>query len=176
MENIAMSLEEIRRRASKFERQVRRRNVGEYVATALVAIVLGFYCKVFHDPVPRVGSALSIVGALYAAYQLHRCATLEKPPGGANDDILSVYSRELKRQRDALDGVWRWYLGPLLPGLAIFIVGVAIGLPIRNQYRLLAAAIPLGWVGGAFWVVAVLNKSEARKLQTQIDELQSLKH
>ncbi len=172
-----MSLEEIRRSAGKLQRRVRRRNAGEYAATAVVAIVFGLYCKLFHDPVTRAGSALTLAGALYAAYQLHRRASsLTPPPAGATEDFLSLYRRELRRQCDALDSVWLWYLGPLIPGLVVFIVGIAIGLPIRIQYRFLAAALPLGWVGGAFWVVAALNKSEARKLQTQIDELPAIKH
>jgi hypothetical protein len=174
-ENPAMSLEEIRRRAGKFQRRIWWRNAREYVAFAIVVIVFGYYFKVVPGLVARAGSVLTIAGALYVAYQLHRRASSEAAPTAAEfEQCLGFHRRGLERQRDALDNVWSWYLGPLVPGLAVFIAGTSVTAPIQIRYRVLTAAVSLAFVGGVFWLVAKLNQIGARKLQTKIDELKAL--
>ena len=170
-----MSLDEIRRRAGKFQRRIWWRNAREYVAFAIVVIVFGYYIKWIPNAVARVGSVLTIAGALYAAYQLHRRASSEATPaGGAFEHCLGFHRRGLERQRDALENVWSWYLGPLIPGLAVFIAGTAVAVPIPIRYRVLTAALSFAFVGGVFWLVAKLNQVGAHKLQIKIDELKAL--
>jgi len=174
-ENLAMSLEEIRRRAGKFQRRIWWRNAREYVAFAIVVVVFGYYIKWIPNAVARVGSLLTIAGALYAAYQLHRRASSETAPAATEfEQCLGFHRRRLERQRDALENVWSWYLGPLIPGLAVFIAGTAITTPIPIRYRVLTAALSFAFVGGVFWLVAKLNQIGARSLQTKIDELKAL--
>lgn len=174
-ENITMSIEEIRRKAGKFQRRIWWRNAREYVAFAIVVIVFGYYIKWIPNAVARVGSVMTIAGALYAAYQLHRRASSEDVPTAAGlDHCLGFHRRGLERQRDALENIWSWYLGPLIPGLAVFIAGTAIAAPIPIRYRVLTAAISLAFVGVVFWLVARLNLVGARKLQIKIDELKAL--
>ena len=175
VENAAMPLEEIRRRAGKFARRIRWRNAREYAATVIVVAVFGYYIQAVPGAVARAGSVLTIAGALYVAWQLHRRASSESAPAAAAfEDCLGFHRRELERQRAALASVWRWYLGPLVPGLAVFIAGTALAVPIPVRYRVLTAAIMLAIAGVVFWLVAKLNSVGARKLQTQIDELQAL--
>jgi hypothetical protein len=174
-ENITMSLEEIRRRAGKFQSRIWWRNAREYVAFAIVVIVFGYYFKLIPNPVARAGSVMTIAGALYAAYQLHRRASSEpSPAGGAFEHCLGFHRRGLERQRDALENVWSWYLGPMIPGLSLFIAGTAIAAPIPIRYRVLTTAISLAFVGVVFWLVAKLNLVGARKLQIKIDALKAL--
>jgi len=175
VENITMSLEEIRRRAGKFQRRIWWRNAREYAAIVVVVIVFGYYFKVVPGLVARAGSVLTIAGALYVAYQLHRRASSEAAPTAAEfEQCLGFHRRGLERQRDALDNVWSWYLGPLVPGLAVFIAGTSVTAPIQIRYRVLTAAVSLAFVGGVFWLVAKLNQIGARKLQTKIDQLNAL--
>jgi len=170
-----MSLEEIRSRAGKFQRSIWWRNAREYVAFAIVVIAFGYYIKWIPNPVARAGSVLTIAGALYAAYQLHRRASSEDMPTAAGfEPCLGFHRRGLERQRDALANVWSWYLGPMIPGLSVFIAGTAIAAPIPIRYRLLTAAISLAFIGVVFWLVAQLNRAGARKLQIKIDELKAL--
>jgi hypothetical protein len=170
-----MSLEEIRCRAGKFQHRIWWRNAREYVAFAIVVIVFGYYIKWIPNAVARVGSLMTIAGALYAAYQLHRRASSEAMAAAAEfEQCLGFHRRGLERQRDALENVWSWYLGPLIPGLVVFIAGTAIAVPIPIRYRLLMAAFSLTFVGVVFWLVARLNVAGARKLQTKIDELKAL--
>ena len=173
-ENITMSLEEIRRRAGKFQRRIRWRNAREYAAVAVVVTVFGLYVKWFPSPVMRAGSLMIIAGALWVAYQLHRRAASQSAPTGAFEHCLGFHRRELERQRDALANVWTWYLGPLVPGLAVFIAGTAVAEPIPIRYRILSGALGFAVAGVVFWLVAKLNRHAARNLQIQIDELKAL--
>ncbi len=79
-EKITVSLEEIRRRAGKFQRRIWWRNAREYVAVAIVVLIFGFYLKWYPNPVARAGSVMIIAGALYVAYELHRRASSEAMP------------------------------------------------------------------------------------------------
>lgn len=170
-----MSLEEIRHRAGKFQRRIWWRNAREYAAVAIVIVVFGYYCKWVPNAVARAGSVMIIAGALYVAYQLHRRASSEDlPAGGAFEPCLGFHRRALERQRDALANVWSWYLGPMIPGLALFLVGTGVAEPIPLRYRVLAAVIRAAVVGTVFWLVAKLNHRAARKLQAQINELKAL--
>ncbi len=174
-ENLVMSLEEIRRRAGKFQHRIWWRNAREYAAVAIGVVVFGYYFTLLPNPVGRAGCVLTIAGALYVAYQLHRRASSEAAPaGGAFEHCLGFHRRGLERQRDALESVWSWYLGPLIPGLVVFITGTSIAAPIPIRFRVLTTAISLAFVGLVFWLVAKLNQSAARKLQTKIDELKAL--
>ncbi len=67
-----MTLANIHERAQKFQTQVRRRNVREYIAVLVVILVFGFYFWIFPGWIMKTGSALSIVAALFVAWQLHR--------------------------------------------------------------------------------------------------------
>jgi hypothetical protein len=175
VENIAMPLQEIRRRAAKFQRRIWWRNAREYAACAIVVAVFGYYVKCVPFPLARAGSLLTIAGALYAVWQLHRRASSENAPAAAAfEDCLGFHRRGLERQRDALQSIWRWYLGPLVPGLALFIAGTASAEPLPIRYRLLTAALMFAIAGVVFWLVAQLNRSGARKLQAQIDQLRAL--
>jgi hypothetical protein len=175
-ENIAMSLEEIRRRAGKFQSRIWLRNAREYAGVVVVAIVFGLYMKWFPNPTMRAGSVMIIAGALYVAYQLRRRASSATAPAAAEfEQCLGFHRHELERQRDALESIWSWYLGPFAPGLVVFIAGTTITAPIGPiRYRVLMAAVSFAVIGVAFWLVAQMNLRAARKLQTQIDRLRAL--
>ncbi len=169
-----MSLEEIRRRAGRFQSRIWWRNAREYAAIVIVIVVFGFYLKWFPDPVARAGSVLIIAGALYVGYQLHRRASFETMPAAAEvGPCLGFHRRALERQRDALANVWSWYLGPMIPGLAVFLIGSA-GARMPLRYRVLTTVIRAAVVGAVFWLTAKLNHRAARKLQTKVDELKAL--
>src|SRR5437870_5229342 len=110
VENIAMPIEEIRRRARQFERRIRNRNLREYVAGAAGIVIFTVYIFIF--PQVRIGSALIIAGMLCILFQIYKRAT----PGTLPADLgltssLQFHRRELVRQRDLLRTVWLWYIG-----------------------------------------------------------------
>jgi len=171
-EPIKMSVDEIRRKAQKFDRKIRRRNGREYIAAAFVVAIFGYYIRHFHEWFLRIGSGLVIVGAVYMVLQLHRrgSAASEAADLGLTTG-LAFYRKELERQRALLSSVWRWYLGPFVPGLTVITLGAAITNPARSPYAWTFAGSYAGVVALAFWLVARLNQRAADKLQGQIDEL-----
>ena len=82
---------------------------------------------------------------------------------------LKFQCTELARQRDALRSVWLWYLGPLLPGLVVFMWGRQGG-SAHHPVELLVDGLMLA----VFVAIAWLNRRSAAKLQRQIDALQAL--
>jgi hypothetical protein len=82
---------------------------------------------------------------------------------------IEFHRRELVRQRDMLRSVWRWYIAPIVPGLAVFSAGT---LPQHSPWWmfLLLALFFLAIFGGIVW----LNRRAADRLDRQIAELDNL--
>lgn len=169
-EGIEMSIDEIRGRAVKFERKVRMRNLREY-AGALVGTVGVTYLFVrLHDVPARIALAMLLAGIAYLTYQLHHRGSATELPGamGARP-WLQFYRGQLERQRDFLRGIWKWYLGPLIPGMATFSSAAAIVHPhLRN---LVAMLLSNTFMVVLFVFIWKLNQRAANRLQKQIDEL-----
>jgi hypothetical protein len=168
LENTTMPLEEIHRKARQFETRIRRRNLREYLGAAVGIAAYTFYFFRFENPTIRAGSALVIAGALYVVVQLYKRAS----PGTLPVDLASTASLEfhrgeLVRQRDLLSSVWRWYIGPIVPGLVVFSAGI---LPHRLAVIVGFALIFLGFFGLIIW----LNYRAALRLDRQITEIDNL--
>jgi hypothetical protein len=130
VEHTPMTLEQIREAAQKYRRKIRRRNAVEYVAIASTSVFFAWTIFLAPNAWMRAGAALCILGGWYVAYQLHRRARSQ----GALADLalancMEFYRGELVRQRDFLRGIWRWYLGPMIPGLAWLTVAVGVANP-----------------------------------------------
>jgi hypothetical protein len=178
-EGVCMSVDQIRRRAVKFEKKIYWRNAREYVA-ALIAVAF-FTFELWREPdvLTGIGFALIIAGTLYVVWHLHRRGSPRTPPAelGLKSGV-EFFRRELARQRDLLKSVWRWYLAPLAPGLVV--VMVAAARANRGQLRhfgrftvgyTLFVALALF----VFLFIGRLNESAARKIQRQINELDTLR-
>lgn len=176
--------EDFRRKMHKFEGAIARRNLREYLAGIFVVAVFGYYTYRFPMLLVRIGCGLVIAGVFYVMYELHRRASPEPAPVElALSNCVEFQRRQLERQRDALRAVWSWYLLPLLPGMCVFLAGLfefamrtaqAGGRPF--DARIAAGSLSLMSIGGAavFFAVWKLNQWAARKLQAQIDELDTL--
>jgi hypothetical protein len=86
---------------------------------------------------------------------------------------LAFLRDQLMRQRDALAGVWRWYLAPLVPGMALFIAAT---------YRAMRTAMPTGAaiagiapsiivIVAIFVAIHFINRAAARRLDREIAAL-----
>ena len=168
VENTPMPLEEIRRKARQFEKRINRRNLREYIGAAIGIAAYTFYIFKFHSLVIRAGSVLVIAGVLYVVFQLYKRAS----PGQLPADLaltasLEFHRRELVRQRDLLRSVWRWYIGPLIPGLAVFSAGI---MPHRVGTMVFSVSFFLVVFGLIVWV----NHRAAVRLDRRIAELDNL--
>lgn len=174
---VSISLDEMRARATTFERKVRRRNWTEYVASGFVMIAFGWYATWPEPATPLwpIANIAIIVGTLVMIWNLHRFG-----PGRAPDDapvatLLDFHRGELVRQRDALRMVWLWYIGPFAPGLVLWFAALWIGTPEVQQTATwgmglaLAAGVSVAVSAG----IIALNLCGAAKLQRLIDEIDS---
>ncbi|HKE19069.1 MAG TPA: hypothetical protein VKB80_29545 [Kofleriaceae bacterium] len=180
-------------KAASFRRTIRRRNVREYAAVAIVVAVVGVRAALADTMLVRVACVATIAGALYVAFYLRRHGASEPAELAAcTADHLEHHRRQLERQRDLLASVWRWYLGPLVPGLVLFAVSIPVE-HVRFARRTSHAAVRLAriiapdspertvlWIAAAivlatgaavFLGIARLNRLGARRLQREIDAL-----
>lgn len=94
-EVVEVSLDEIRRRAQKHRRKVRRRNAIGHVALTVVVAFMGFVIWKFHDPLTRTGAALCIAGGLHVGYQLYKRGSVKMEPADrASMTWLDFHRRE----------------------------------------------------------------------------------
>ncbi len=174
-----MTLDDIRKKAGKFQSRVRRRNLREYVASVIVVFVFGWYVLVLPGWMTKAGSALCIVAALFVSWQLHRRASADTQPHDSSaTSLLEFHRRELMRQRDALKSVWLWYLAPFVPGIALTGLGRYVqfhahGRTIAWDHQVIILCLII--VVLVFGIVWSLNALGAAKLQRQIDELDRLR-
>jgi len=174
-EGVRMSVEQIRLSAGKFQRRIEWRNAREYVAALVVAAFFGFQMIRGGDLLTRAGFGLIIAGVCYVIWHLHAKGSgrpLPEDVGFAS--CIEFQRRELERQRHLLRSVWRWYLGPIIPGLAVLIAAFARANPghLKHFDVILAAYVLV--IAAAFVGIARLNERAACRLQRRIDELNEL--
>lgn len=172
-EGMLMSVDEIRRRARKFQKKIYWRNAREYIAALVVVIFFGFEFWLVADALTRVGSGLCIAGLLYVVGQLHRKGSARSLPAEMGlATSLEFFRRELERQRDLLRSLWSWYLGPLIPGPVVLLLARARTSP--DHLRQIGLSLALAFFMLLFVLVWMLNQRAARKLQRRIEELNAL--
>jgi Flp pilus assembly protein TadB len=170
VEGINMSVEEIRRRAGKFERRIWRRNAREYVASLIAVALFVYFLASAHDWLSRVTFALFIGAMLWIVVALHRNGSAKKLPKGVDTLTgLRFYRTELQRQYGVVKSVWWWYLAPMVPGFVVYTIGHAVKSPHPAAWAGLAVMDMI--VAGLFYVVWRMNMKAARCLERMINEL-----
>ena len=174
LEETTMSLETIRKRIDKLEKQVRRRNlVGGFVCL-FVMISFAYFLVTFPNALLQVGSALSIGGAALVAFQLILAKTRAKQTGGLPTEpqpSLAFYRSELQRQRDFHQGK-RFWSGILVSSLGyfVFLVGLATAFPALARF-----VVAIGAIYVVLSIVAIqMNRRAARGDQCKLDTLDSV--
>src|ERR1019366_2022108 len=174
VEHTQMTLDEIREKARKFKRTILFRNLREYVAIVIVVAFFGLAMGQY-PPLMRAGAGLIIAGVLYVAYQLHRRGSSKTAAADlATASCLDFHRRELERQRDLLRGIWSWYLGPMIPGLALMVVAAGMANPGHLPHVWGYVGLYSTVVALAFFLVARLIRRASRRLQRRIHELDAM--
>ena len=173
-EDFTMSTEEVRGRAGQMQSIVSRRNFREYAVGIGLIALFGALAYFASYPLSKVGCGLIAVGVAFVMWRLHavaRGATVNE--AAAAGDWAQFYRGELVRQRDALRGIWRWYLGPLIPGMTVY--WLAIGVKATGTSSAIWEwAIAIGGLALTAFVfarVAAANKQAADAMQAEIDLL-----
>ncbi|WP_447754329.1 hypothetical protein [Sphingopyxis fribergensis] len=162
-----LPLAEIKSRAAAFSRAIGKRNRREYLATFFVAIIFGLYALILPGIWLKLGSLLVIAGGFVMAWQLSRRTS--KPDTGAEAaDVRAYYRMRLVTEERMLASVGLWYIGPLVPGLAVFMAGLAATSGFGSPLGFVAfAAIP----ALVFLGIWLLNRHAAAMLRKQIERL-----
>ena len=163
--------EELRRQAGRFRAQILWRNGREYLVSALMVPYFVYGAWTARAALMQVGNGLMVAGLLYMMVQLHRRASAAPAPAELGGKTCAAFHRaQLERQRDALRGVWKWYLSPLVPGLATIVAaGGAAAFRHSALAGMLAIALAGGFLALALWGLGRLNRNAADRLQKQID-------
>lgn len=162
-------------RAERFGSRIRSRNLIEYAVGAAVAVffaavalgAFGSLADPLADLVHRIGAGAIVVGVIVMAWQLH--ARAAAPPAPEAAPTLAYHLVALRRQRDALRSAWAWYVGPLVPGMALLFIGIGMVPGANLPVLALIVAVALTVLG----VVAWLNLMAARALEREIAALEA---
>jgi len=168
VEKVTITVDEIRRRANRFERRIYWRNFREYAgaAVALAALTPHLWREHGWRLTPVV---LLIAGTLYVMFQLYRRGPRSMPADTVVKAALEFQRQELERQRDALRSVWRWYFLPFVPGFVAVLVMRAVDRGI--DARLWGLAIFFAAILGGGWA---LNQWGARRLECAIQKVKEM--
>lgn len=168
VEKVTITIDEIRHRATRFEKRIYWRNIREYIAGA---VVLAFFApQLWHQHGWRLAPALLLIaGTIYVMYQLTLRGARSVPSEAGLKASMEFHRQELERQRDALRTVWRWYLLPFVPGFAAALVALGFDRGINARLMISVLIIILTLVG-----VWGLNEWAARKLDRKIQEVKNL--
>ena len=167
-----MSIDQIRVSAGRFQRKIQGRNIREYVAAIAVVVFFSYELWRAGDLLARIGFGLIIAGTFYLIWHLLSKGSWRPLPEDAGlSTCIEFQRRQLEQQRDLVSSVWRWYLGPLVPGLAVLLVAFGRANPGHMKHPALVVVPEAIFFAASFLAIAKLNASAARKLQRQIDEL-----
>ncbi|GAB5347590.1 hypothetical protein [Alteriqipengyuania sp. 357] len=168
--------EELVRRSTGFERTIRRRNLIEYVAGALLLCleVPAFVMFVaIGEPMMAGAMVLMALGTLLVLWNQYKRASMQRrrPEEDCRSHLVSQY----RRQAEALRTVPLWYIGPLLPGvLGVYGTVVFKAIGEVDAWDILAEmGPPFGATLAFFGFVIWLNLRAARSLRRQAEELEA---
>jgi uncharacterized membrane protein YecN with MAPEG domain len=178
-EGTTVTLQDIRRRAAKFQKRIRNRNLREYIASAVVIAAFAFVAWNMTGWMIKLGGVLTVAATIFTVWQLHRRGRAQAVPDGATAaGLLAFHREELVRQRETVRTVWLWYLLPFLPGMALLMLGRylqvhAPGRSIAADHMVIVfTSIIMALV---FVIILLLNLWGAARLQNRIHELDRMR-
>lgn len=164
-------------RAALFERKIKRRNRIEYAAGALaigLLAIFGIGAIAIGEYAIAAASGAIVAGVAVVLWQLaRRGGSLDKRP---EEPCLEHLRRQYRQQYAALQSVPLWYIGPLVPGIALFYfaIGAGVAREIGWTAALQGLAGPAAATFGIFAAIALVNRLAARGLKRKLEELERL--
>jgi hypothetical protein len=171
VEGTRMSVDEIRTRATKFEKRLFWRNAREYISGGIAIVLFGYFLTQAHDVPSRIAFGTLMAGMAYVLVYLYRNGgSTSAAAAHTGKQCVDFFVIELERQRDLTRNLW-WYLGPLAPGMVMLTVSSLLA-PRHPHGRWVIAATDLAIVALSYGIIR-MNSRAARCLQKQIDEVRS---
>ena len=147
-ENANVGLDQVKARLTYFEAQVRRqRRLGVGIGVTGAALALWSWSRV-PTPLLQAGDLLLAAGSLFIAARALRRRSAA--PTGDAADCVAYLRGQLEQRRRITSGGWVWLIGPLLPGLAVLMLGLGQSAGTRTELLYPVMAL-LG-----LWVVVML--------------------
>ncbi len=159
---------DIARLASDFEKSVRRRTLRETLAAAIV-VPLCLWLSFTMQSAMGVGLGLLGLGVLVMLWQLRRRTARHDSELGA--PLLAHHRLRLVREQSALRSAWLWYLGPMLPGLTLFLVAYFVEVAPRSTRAMGTGIITAALSLATFIGIAWMNARAARRVGLELDAL-----
>jgi len=166
-----INLTYLRHQLHRLRRRTQVRNGIGYIsaAVAIIWMVLVGWDSISSRPITSFGLALWALAILFLSWQRHRREAISPPAEQLGTlDALQLYRQELARQRDTRRG--RWWLPPIIPGMVV----LPVGLALESSKTWLATAGLAAWFILAVVLAIYRNEREARGIQDEIDALDSM--
>ena len=172
-----VTLENIHDRAARYQRRIRLANTIEYVASIFVAIIFSWYIWIFPGWMAKTGSALVILGAAYAMWQMRKRGGARKVPDDSALGLVEFHRQALERRRDLQRSAWSWYILPVLPGVVLLLLSrwYQVHVPWRTLVWDHEVIVGTGAIVFLYFGYAIYRqRRRARELQQEIDDLDRL--
>jgi hypothetical protein len=161
------------KKTEKFDRTIRRRNIQETVAAAIVAIFFTFIAWAQRNAIERAGSIILVASALWIVYYIWRRGA--GPPDPDPDQTLEGYQRALIRKYDhqirLLRNVKFWYLLPFYVGLLTGSVGLLKEQVEKGASIWFAVLYPLFYTlffAFVWWLNEVYGVRKLERMRAQV--------
>jgi hypothetical protein len=168
-----MSLTFVRHQLEAFRRRTRIRNVFYYIMGTLCIAVFAWKCAESFNAAPLLSAAtaLWILTALVGTVLERKHIATEEPPAELGVlDALKFHRHQLERQRDARR-MW-WHMVLFVPGFVMLFAHLFVEVtPIPWKDIMLNAVV----IVCGIWIAIVLMERSARRVQKEIDALDSLR-
>ncbi len=165
--NAALSTEDVQKKARKLQAEIRRGNLSLLLGLTALGM-LGWWTASEGQVSGRIAAGIIAGTILYLAYQVSQ--RWSGGPAGNAPGAIESYREQLERRRDALRGIWSWYLGPYLGAMLAF----ALHFPLSNPGHAEAwrnvtpfSGLSILWAV-AFWLQI---RRTVRRIQREIDAL-----
>jgi hypothetical protein len=177
-EHFTMSIADIRARAAKLQSAVQQRNLIEYAAGGVA--IAGFVAATIFaaSTLGKVSCAVAAAGCAFVLWRLHvQARAASRGEMAVTESWAEFYRQELVRQRDALASAWLWYLGPLVPGMAMIRITAGINSALRGAtlWGWAVMLLGIGVTGVVFAYIARANANAAKALQAEIEALDAVR-
>ena len=159
----------MQKKTTQFRRSLVARDIGEFVACAVVIIVFGFYLFNERAPMVRLGWLIVIGGTMFIAGKLvhARLTTPPAPPGATIVESIRAELNSVRAQSRLLGSVLWWYLLPPGIGLLVATWGMRINLHAKIPATLMFIAI----YAFIYWLNQLARTKQLLPLEAQLGSL-----
>lgn len=170
MTTATITREELREHHRQFTRATTRRNTLEYLAGGTAALFLAVMAVLTFlngdsavDMLMAAGFATLVLGMAIAGFHLFRNSG--KADGEINASGVEHLRRCLEHERNLLRSAWLWYIGPMLPGVAMIYGGMFLAGNL--SFAVIAGGLTLVFL----LFVVIINRRAAVHIEDEIRNL-----